>query len=45
MEAVRELCPRSIVMSAGAVIADGPTADVLADPQVVAAYLGDFEYA
>ncbi|ASY66823.1 Branched-chain amino acid transport ATP-binding protein LivG (plasmid) [Sinorhizobium sojae CCBAU 05684] len=45
MEAVRELCPRAIVMSAGAVIADGPTAEVLADPQVVAAYLGDFEHA
>ena len=45
MEAVRELCPRCVVMSAGSVIADGATAEVLADPQVVAAYLGAFDYA
>ncbi|UIJ83268.1 ABC transporter ATP-binding protein [Rhizobium leguminosarum] len=45
MEAVREICPRCVVMSAGSVIADGPTSEVLSDPAVVAAYLGDFEYA
>lgn len=45
MEAVRELCPRCVVMSAGSVIADGPTATVLADANVVAAYLGEFDYA
>lgn len=45
MEAVRELCTRCVVMSAGSVIADGVTAEVLADPHVVAAYLGDFDYA
>ena len=45
MEAIREICPRCVVMSAGTKIADGPTPDVLTDPQVVAAYLGDFEYA
>lgn len=45
MEAVREICPRCVVMSAGIKIADGPTSEVLADPQVVAAYLGDFDYA
>lgn len=40
MEAVRALCPRSIVMSAGALIADGPTQEVLSDAQVIEAYLG-----
>ncbi|MBO6540334.1 MAG: ABC transporter ATP-binding protein [Rhizobiaceae bacterium] len=45
MEAVRALCPRSLVMNAGALIADGPTADVLADSRVIAAYLGDAEHA
>ncbi|CAN7675941.1 ABC transporter ATP-binding protein [Pararhizobium sp. LjRoot235] len=45
MEAVRELCARAIVMSSGITIADGPTREVLADPTVVAAYLGDSEYA
>lgn len=45
MEAVREICPRCVVMSAGVKIADGRTSEVLANPQVVAAYLGDFEYA
>jgi branched-chain amino acid transport system ATP-binding protein len=45
MEAVRELCPRTIVMSSGTIIADGPTCETLAAPKVVAAYLGDSEYA
>ena len=40
MEAVRALCPRCIVMSAGSKIADGQTKDVLADEQVIEAYLG-----
>lgn len=40
MEAVRALCPRCIVMRAGEDIADGPTVEVLADPQVIEAYLG-----
>lgn len=41
MDAVRALCPRSIVMNAGTLIADGPTATVLSDRHVVAAYLGE----
>lgn len=41
MEAVRALCSRAVVMNVGAKIADGPTAAVLADPAVIAAYLGD----
>lgn len=40
MAAVRALCPRSVVMAAGRKIADGPTAEVLGDPAVIAAYLG-----
>jgi len=41
MEAVRALCSRCIVMSAGEVIAQGPSADVLQQPAVIKAYLGD----
>ncbi len=41
MEAVRALCGRAVVMNVGTKIAEGPTADVLADPAVIAAYLGD----
>lgn len=43
MPAVRALCPRSIVMNSGSLIADGPTDAVLSDPEVVAAYLGRVE--
>lgn len=40
MEAVRALCDRCVVMRGGARLAEGPTADVLADAAVIDAYLG-----
>lgn len=40
MDAVRALCGRCVVMNAGKTIADGRTAEVLADAEVVRAYLG-----
>jgi branched-chain amino acid transport system permease protein len=41
MDAIRSLCGRCIVMNAGRKIADGPSAAVLSDPEVVRAYLGE----
>ena len=41
MDAIRSLCDRCVVMSAGKKIADGPPAAVLAEREVVAAYIGD----
>ena len=41
MDAIRSLCDRCVVMSAGTVIAAGPPASVLADVEVIRAYLGD----
>lgn len=41
LEAVRSLCDHCVVMNAGQRIAIGPAATVLADPEVVRAYLGD----
>lgn len=41
MEAVRALCSRCIVMSAGEIIAEGPSSEVLKEPAVIKAYLGD----
>lgn len=41
MAAIHSLCARCIVMNSGGLIADGPTAEVMADAHVVAAYLGE----
>ena len=41
MDAIRSLCDRIAVMSSGIKIADGDVGTVLADPEVVRAYLGD----
>lgn len=40
MPVVLELCPRTVCMNAGAVIADEATRAVLSDPAVIEAYLG-----
>lgn len=41
MEAVHALCTRCVVMNAGVKIADGPTREVLSEPHVIKAYLGE----
>ena len=41
MDAVHALCTRCVVMNAGLKIADGPTREVLSDPHVVRACLGE----
>ncbi len=39
-----QLCPRSVVMDAGRVVADGPTRDVLADRDLMAAHRLELPY-
>ncbi|HET7803154.1 MAG TPA: branched-chain amino acid ABC transporter ATP-binding protein/permease [Pseudolabrys sp.] len=41
MDAIRSLCDRCVVMNAGRLIAEGPPAAVLADREVIRAYLGE----
>ena len=41
MDAIRSLCERCVVMNSGRKIKEGIVDDVLADPEVIEAYLGD----
>ena len=39
-----ELCPRSVILSDGRVVADGPTADLLGDEELLAAHSLELPY-
>ena len=39
-----QLCPRSVVLDGGVIVADGPTRDLLGDPQLLAAHRLELPY-
>jgi cobalt/nickel transport system ATP-binding protein len=39
-----ELCPRSVILAAGRIVADGPTRDLLSDPALLAAHRLELPY-
>ena len=41
MDAIRTLCQRCVVMNSGRKIAEGSPPEVLSDPEVVRAYIGE----
>jgi len=41
MAAIRELCDRVVVLSAGEIVAEGSADDCLSNPKVITVYLGD----
>lgn len=43
LDLVRRVCPRVVVLDFGRVLTDGPQQDVLSDPRVLGAYMGDKE--
>ena len=43
MDLLKRLCPRILVLDAGRILAEGPPAEVLARPDVIAAYMGIVE--
>jgi len=40
IDLIRELCPRAVMLDNGRKVADGPTAGVIASPEVRRGYLG-----
>ena len=43
LDLVRSVCPTLTVLDFGRVLASGPQAEVLANPEVVKAYMGETE--
>ncbi len=39
-----QLCPRSVILDQGAVVADGPTAEILADPELLSRHRLELPY-